>query len=201
MKKILPIFSYIFHPIFIPILGTLLFFSFDNNYYELLEKYIILLQVVIITLFIPITFFYLLKTLGSIDSIMVSEISQRKIPLLIQIILIIILIQKSITIERTPELYFFFLGGLISSILAFILLFAKIKASIHMIGSSALTFFLIGLSIHYQANNIYLISLLFLINGVIASSRLEMKAHNQKELIIGFCIGAIPQTILFLFWL
>jgi membrane-associated phospholipid phosphatase len=90
---------------------------------------------------------------------------------------------------------------LISSTLAFILLFVKTKVSIHMIGISALTTFLIGLSIHYHDNKIYLISLLLFLNGVIASSRLEMKAHNQKELIIGFSLGVIPQSLLLLFWL
>jgi hypothetical protein len=38
-------------------------------------------------------------------------------------------------------------------------------------------------------------------NGVIASSRLVMKAHTPKELIIGFFSGAIPQLLLLVVWL
>jgi hypothetical protein len=38
-------------------------------------------------------------------------------------------------------------------------------------------------------------------NGVVASSRLEMKAHTVKELVIGFVLGIIPQVLLFRFWL
>lgn len=132
---------------------------------------------------------------------MLSEISQRKIPLLFQAFLIVIVIQKSITIDRIPELFFFFFGGLISTVLALILLFVKKKASIHMLGISSLTAFIIGLSIHHQINFINIIAFLVAMNGIIAASRLEMKAHNPKELSIGFLVGLCPQITLWVFWL
>lgn len=132
---------------------------------------------------------------------MLSDSTQRKIPLLFQAFLIIIVIQKSITVDRIPELFFFLYGGLISTVLALLLLFVKRKASIHMLGISSLTSFVIGLSIHTQANFIYCIAFLVLMNGIVASSRLEMKAHTTLELIIGFLIGGIPQVALWFFWL
>ncbi|PWA06543.1 hypothetical protein [Flavobacterium psychrotolerans] len=201
MKKILPVFSYLFHPIFIPVFGTLFFLFFTPNYFEVYQKYLILLQVSLITILIPVSFFYLLRTLGKVDSVMVSELSQRKIPLIIQAVLIIILIQKSITIDAIPELFFFFFGGLISTVLALVFLFAKIKASIHMIGISNLTAFAIGISIHYQINTLVFIAFLILMNGIIAASRLEMKAHTNKELAIGFLIGLLSQILFWCFWL
>lgn len=201
MKKTITLFSYLFHPIFIPLFGTILFFLIDGTYYGLYQKLLILLQVILITIFIPISFFYLLKTIGKIDTIMVSDLSQRKIPLIIHVFLIFILIEKSITINRVPELYFFFFGGIISAIIAFIFLFLRIKASIHLIGISSLTAFAIGLSIHNQVNILNLIAFLILMNGLIAASRLEMKAHNNKELALGFCIGLLPQIALWFLWL
>lgn len=201
LKKLLPLFSYIFHPVFIPVFGTFLYFYFDGNFYNTQFKLYILLQIAIIAIFIPITLLYLLKTLGAIDSIKLSEISERKIPLFIQIILMSLLLQKSIAIERIPYLFFFFLGGLISTVLAFILLFAKVKASLHMVGICALTIFSIGLSMAFQTNSLYLISFLILMIGFVASSRLEMNAHTFKELLYGIIIGFIPQTALLWFWL
>jgi acid phosphatase family membrane protein YuiD len=38
-------------------------------------------------------------------------------------------------------------------------------------------------------------------NGFVASSRLEMKAHTPKELVIGLLLGIIPQMLLLGFWL
>ena len=147
------------------------------------------------------SFFYLLRTFGAVDSIMLSDIHQRKIPLLMQMALTVVLLTKSVTIERFPELFFFFVGGFVSTFFTFSLLFIKIKASIHMIGISALTFFVCGLSIHNQLNTIYTIAFLFLIMGFVATSRLYMNAHTMKELIIGVVIGSLPQIVLWIFWL
>lgn len=201
MKKILPFFSYLFHPIFIPVYGTLCYFLFNDTYLDTRQIYLVLLQIVIVTIFIPISFFYILRSLDKVDSVMVSDLSQRKIPLIIQSVLIFTLIQKGITLDTIPELYFFFLAGFISTLLALSFLFLKIKASIHMIGISTLTTFVIGLSLHNQINSIIIIFFLILMNGFVASSRLEMKAHTPKELVIGFFSGMIPQVVLLYFWL
>ena len=201
MKKILPFFSYVFHPIFIPILGTLFYILYSDNFYSKDFYNLLLLQVVIITFFLPLAFFYLLRTFGKVDTIMLSDLSQRKMPLLMQIVLTAVLIQKSVTIDRFPELYFFFLGGIGSTLIALGLVFAKIKASIHMIAMSALSYFLIGISIHNSINIIYTIAMLFFITGVVASSRLQMKAHTFEELIIGYFAGMLPQLMLWIFWL
>jgi hypothetical protein len=54
-----------------------------------------------------------------------------------------------------------------------------------MMGISALTVLFFGLSVHYQSQNIFAITFLTIMNGFVASSRLVMKAHTSKELIIG----------------
>ena len=201
MKKVLPFFSYLFHPIFIPILGTIFYILYSDGYYAKEQYYLLMFQVIIITFFLPLSFFYLLRTFGKVDTIMLSDASQRKIPLLMQIALTIILISKSVTIDRFPELYFFFLGGICSTVIAFALIYAKIKASIHMIALSALSFFVIGMSVHHELNIIYSIATLFLATGIVASSRLFMKAHSMEELIIGYVAGMLPQMVLWVFWL
>ena len=200
-KKILPFFSYLFHPIFIPVYAGLFYFFGNDSYFSNPEKYFALFQIVIITIVLPILFYFVLRTMGKVDSVMVSEISQRKIPLVILCFLTILLVRKSITLDRFPELHFFFLGGLLSTLLALIFLFFKTKASLHMVAISALTIFVIGLSIHNQTRNINWITFLVLMNGLVASSRLEMKAHTPKELVIGFLLGIIPQLLLFRFLL
>jgi hypothetical protein len=138
---------------------------------------------------------------GKVDSIMLAELSQRKIPLLIQGILIYILLSNSLNIDQVFELYFFFLGAMASTLSALLLALLKIRASLHMIGISALTTFVIGMSLHNHVNAINTIAFLVLLNGVIAASRLKMKAHTVDELIIGFCSGVGPQVALLYFWL
>lgn len=201
LKKILPFFSFLFHPIFIPVYAALYYFFINNSYHSNPEKYFALFQIVLITIALPILTYFILKSTGKVNSIMIPDVSQRKIPLFLQCFMIVLLIQKSITIYHFTELYFFFLGGLLSTIVALILLFFKTKASLHMVSSSALTIFVLALSLHNQTQNLIWIAFLVLMNGFVASSRLEMEAHTPKELVIGFLTGLLPQLFLLSFWL
>ncbi len=201
MKKILPIFSYVFHPIFIPVLAGLFYLLLNDAVFQTEEKLFIFFQVLIVTVCIPMLFFFVLRAVGKLDSIMVVEVSQRKLPLILYCFLIILLIRQSITLDRYPELHCFFLGALLSSMIALLLLFFNIKSSIHMMGISSLTVFVIGLSLHFQTQSTYTIAFLILLNGFVATSRLEMNAHTNKELIIGFILGSISQLLLLFLWL
>ncbi len=202
LKKILPFFSYLFHPIFISVFATIFYFFVVTDRYFIYEAiYLYLIQVLLITVFIPMAFFYLLIMLGKIDSIMATEVSQRKIPLILHIVLLGTLITKGITRDIMPELYFFFLGSIISSAIALILVYFGKKASLHMLGMSSLTIFCISASIHFQLRPVVFISFLLFCNGLVASSRLEMKAHSAKELILGYLTGLFPQLLLLFFWL
>ena len=201
LKKTLPFFSYIFHPVFIPIYATLFYLFPEDSYVINKEKSLVLLEVAVITFIIPILFFFLLKSTGRISSIMAHELSERKFPLVIQSFLLILLVKKSITVERYPELHFFILGALTSTLIALILLFANKKASLHMIGISALTFFVFGLSMHYQTTSTLTTIFLVITNGLVASSRLIMNAHTPKELTMGVLAGSIPQILLMYLWL
>lgn len=201
MKKILPIFSYILHPIFISMYATLFYLFCKGDIFTNQEKYYVLFQILIITILVPILFFMLLRSTGHVKSVMIHETSQRKIPLILQCFLYILLVKRSIVIMRYPELHFFFLGALFSTILALIVSFFKIKASLHMMAISGFTVFVIGLSIHLQMQNPYWTALMVFLTGIVASSRLVMEAHTNKELLIGLALGIFPQMLFLYLWL
>jgi hypothetical protein len=182
-------------------MATFVYFLFTASDFRIEEIIVVLTQITILTILIPIAFYFFLRSTGKVDSIMIANIDQRKIPLLMQCFIIILLIQKSIPIERYSELHFFFLGALLSTLTALIFLFFNIKASLHMLAISSLTVFSFGLNIHHQANAIYLVIFFVLINGFVATSRLEMNAHSPKELIIGLLIGSVSQLLLLFLWL
>lgn len=182
-------------------MATCVYFLFGISNFRVEEITIILTQITTLTIFIPIVFYLFLRSTGKVDSIMIPNIDQRKIPLLLQCFIIILLVQKSITIERYPELHFFFLGALLSTLTALVSLFFNIKVSLHMLAISSLTVFVFGLNIHHQANAIYLVVFFVISTGFVASSRLEMKAHSPKELFLGLLIGSISQLLLLFLWL
>lgn len=201
LQKILAFFSYLFHPIFISVYATVFYFLVADRYYIYEAIYLYLIQVLLITVFIPLACFYLLVMLGKIDSMMVTKVAQRKTPLVLHIVLLSTLITKGITKDVMPELFYFFLGSIISSMIALILVYFHKKASLHMLGIASLTVFCISCCIHFQVRGVVFIALLLFCNGLVGSSRLSMKAHSGKELILGYLIGLFPPLVLLFFWL
>jgi hypothetical protein len=200
-KKCLPIFSYIFHPIFSSIYGTLFFFGIAKNYFNNPQIYITLIQVTILTVLMPLSMYFLFRSLGLLSSFTEASIAERRMPIAIQAILLFVLIKYSISKEMFTELYYFFLGGLLSTLVVLSAVLLKFKASLHMIGISALTAFIYGLSVYYQLPFTYLIGICIICMGLVASSRLYKKAHTPIELIAGIFIGMVPQLLLFKYWL
>ncbi|MBQ0736283.1 hypothetical protein [Aquimarina celericrescens] len=193
--------SYIFHPLLMPVLGAIIYFAAAPRF---IPEDIIKAKMVgltILTIFIPIILFFFLRNMGTITSIDLENVKQRKIPLLLQSILLIVVIKMIIDVYHYPELYFFFLGILFSMLSSIFMILFNIKASLHMIGISGVTMFTIALSIHFGMNLILLITTLMIANGLVATSRLHCKAHSNLELILGFLIGVIPQLTLVNFWL
>ena len=181
--------------------GTLFYFFISTFYYTNQQKYLVLLQIGVVTIVIPIAFFYFLRSFDKADNVMVPDLTQRKIPLIFQGMILYLLLSNTIKESILPELHYFLLGGLISTILLFLLVFLKIKASIHLVGISSLTVFVGALSRHFEVNVIYSFAVLVLLNGLVATSRLELKAHTYKEILFGFFTGFLPQLILTYFWL
>ena len=201
LKKILPVFSYIFHPIFVSLYGTLFFFLIANSFFYNSQIIVTLIQVTILTLLLPLSMYFLFRSLGVVSSFTEASISERKMPIAVQAILLFILIKFSVSRDTVAELYFFFLGGFLSSVIVLASVILKFKASLHMIGISALTCFIFGLCMYYQLPFINLVAFCFVSIGLVASSRLYMKAHTYPELIAGIIIGAGPQLFLYQYWL
>lgn len=203
LKKILPIFSYIYHPIFISIYGTLFYFlvSPSYDYIPLNSVYLILIQVAILTVLLPLSLYFLFVSIGVISSFTEASLKERRIPLTIQAVLLFFLLKFSVSLDELPELYYFFLGGFLSSILALTSVLLKFKASLHMIGISSLATFIYGLATIFELSLVNSVASSILIVGLVASSRLYMKSHTNIELVIGTLIGILCQTGLWVFWL
>jgi len=193
--------SFIFHPLLMPLVSVGLYFKLTPKF---IEPEIIIIKTyatIIITIIIPLISFFLLKNLRLVKSINLKEVKERKYPLMIQIILIFIIITRVFTKYHHPELYYFFIAVAVSSLVALILVIVNFKVSLHQMGIAGVTMFLIALSIHFTENYLFEISLFFLINGWVASSRLETKSHSISELFIGFIFGVFPQFIILNYWL
>ena len=201
MRNLIKSFSYIFHPMLMPLVGTLIYFDISPKFIPEPYLYAKLMAVVILTIFVPIMFYFLLRNLGKVDSIFLKDVEQRRIPLFFQIIFTIIIVKLIINGYEFPELYYFFQGILITATLSLVAALLKYKVSLHMAGICGLLFFVIGMSVHYMSNLLLLVAILSFAVGAVATSRLAVGAHNKKELLVGALLGFLPQMALFILWL
>ncbi len=201
MNTFLRIGAYLFHPLLMPLLGTLLYFVITPRYVDPDLLCANLMAVCIITLLIPLVTFFLLKNLKVVSSIHLEGVGERKIPLMIQCILLLLIIKLVFNPYDSREMYYFFVGALFSSLAALLMVFFKLKVSLHQMAIAGVTMFLIALSVHFKVNLLIWIILLFIANGWVASSRLHTESHSVAELIIGFFVGLIPQLLVLNYWL
>ena len=112
MNYFLRIASYLFHPILMPFLGTVIYYRITPRFIETEIIEVKVSAIIIITVLIPIITFFLLKNLTVVDSIKLKDVKERKFPLMIQTLLILLIIKMVFSAYETPELFYFFVGVL-----------------------------------------------------------------------------------------
>lgn len=201
IDRILKSISYIFHPIIMPLLGVLFYFSRTPRFIPDPVRQAKIFSITILTLILPILVYFLLKTIKNVETFHLESTRERIVPLLVNVAIVSLILYRVLPASEIEELYYFFLGILCSTIACLILAILKFKASIHMIASAGFFMFAVALSIHFKININGTIALMSIIIGAIATSRLHLKAHTPMELIFGFFIGLIPQLIVLNYWL
>ncbi|MBW2961869.1 hypothetical protein [Mesonia aestuariivivens] len=194
MKWFIRLASYIFHPLWMPILGSIAYFVISPRF---LPNSIIkakLLAIAILTIFIPIVFYFLLKNLGLVKNIRLPKAKERCLPMVFFCLILLTVLNFVLAAEEFAVLHYFFTGILYSSFIAFLMNIFKYKVSLHMMGIAGVTCFITYISIIYSTNLICLIAFLFFSIGWTASSRIQQKAHHLNELIIGLIVGILPQV-------
>lgn len=201
MSWLLKSISFVFHPIIMPLLGVVFYFTKSPRFFPLEVIQAKIISLTILTIILPILLYFLLKTIGKTESIYLKTTKERIIPLSLNIIICVLIIMRVLPDNQIIELYYFFIGILISTVVCLVLAIFKFKASIHMIAIAGVFMFAIGISLHFGKNLNGSLALFALIAGGIASSRLHLKAHTNVELIFGFCIGLFPQLLVLPYYL
>lgn len=192
------IISTVLHPIVIPTLGVLLYFIFVSNSILRKQQLLILALVFGVTYIVPLLVLILLKALNLIEDFQVKTIKERRFPVIFMIFIFYLLGSILTANPMLRDLGFLFYGTSLSLTCIYFLLSFKLKSSLHLASmGNAVSFFLI-ISNTYYISMLPVIMVLILLSGLLASSRLYLKAHSPKELFLGFFIGSISQLVVFL---
>ncbi|NJX16032.1 hypothetical protein [Tamlana crocina] len=201
MDKLLKSISYVFHPLIMPLFAAWFYFEISPRYISSEVVYGKLIALGILMFILPILIYFLLKTLGRVSSIHLQTARERIYPLILYGCILLLVLQRIVKPSLSSELYFFFIGVLISNMACLLMALIKFKVSLHMVAVSGVFMFFVALSIHFSVNLNGTIGLMCIVMGAVATSRLHVKAHDYKELLFGVFIGIIPQLILVNYWL
>ena len=190
--------STILHPIVLPTLGVFLYFVFVSQSFEKRLQLIVLGLVFALTYVVPVLLLLFLRNFGFIKDFQVSTIKERRFPVIFMIFLLYFLGNTIIQIPTIRNLGILFYGTSLSLTCIYVLFSVKLKSSLHLVSmGNMIGFFLIMTNIN-SLSMLPIIILLILLSGILASSRLYLKAHTPLELLIGFSLGIVCQFILFI---
>jgi hypothetical protein len=193
------LFSYIFHPLFIPVIATWYLAFIHRGYFTGItphDKILIIVRVAINTIIFPGLTVLLLKALGFIKSIFLKTQRERIIP---YVAANIFYFWMYLVFRNQPEvpsiLTLFIFGVFLSSSVG---LFANtyFKISMHALGLGALSGLLLLIIFSGSPYGIFLAAMLvFLITGFVSTSRLIVSDHYPFDIYTGIFFGIICQVI------
>ncbi|WP_341221149.1 hypothetical protein [Polaribacter atrinae] len=191
--------SVMLHPIVIPTIGITLYFILIQNSFSRNQKFAVLGLIFITTYIVPLLILILFRRFKLIKSFKAESIKERKVPVAMMIVLFYLLGNTLYGIENLKDLGMLFYATSLGLVSIYILFAFKIKTSIHLISIGITVGFFYVLSFIYQQNLIAVIVCGLLLSGMLASARLHLKAHTQKEVYLGFVLGFLAPSIVFYF--
>lgn len=191
IKKLLSqIFSVLFHPMLMPVLGIFLIFNLGSHLsfmpYE--AKRAIYITVFLTTCILPISLLPLLYQFKAIKSFAMQTSRERLWPIIFTALfsyLGLLLLKK---MGLSGVLQIFILSTLIALFAAgAITVFWKI--SLHMMGIGGVTGAILAMGLRYNLDVTLFLSLLILASGLTGSSRLYLGAHTPAQVYAGYFLG------------
>ncbi|GEM_PF-260763 len=190
--------SYIFHPLWMPILGVAGIYIFFPISFEQINIISDLIIVFFSTIIIPMLFLLILKKMKLIKSFQLEEVKERKLPLLFFTCIAAFIINYIFPPEANQLFFYFFSGIFFSGIICSILTISNFKVSLHMVGLSGLLTFIYMVLRGFYSENLFFIVVAIVLLSWLSSSRIHMNAHRIRELVAGVIIGVLPQIYFFI---
>ncbi|HCT29630.1 MAG TPA: hypothetical protein DIW31_02600 [Bacteroidales bacterium] len=189
-SKIAKTVSVLFHPMLMPLLGVIFIF-YSGSYISFLPdnvKRIIILVIGANTLGLPLLMMPLFIQFGVVKSLVMESKRERLLPLAFTLIPYILSVYFLAKLPIPVVIPVFMLGA--SLVIASCLIITYWwKISIHMVGIGGLVGFIIAISIRLYIDVLPYLLGSIIIASLLASSRLQTKAHNPKQVYFGFALG------------
>ena len=191
--------SLVFHPLLIPTLGFWLLFN-SNFYFSILPwnvKRYMLLVVFLSTCVLP-ALSILILSINPKFNLNMEKNTDRILSLLISSISYYM---GYLLLKRLPvfPVYNVLLVGAVLVQVALLPISMRWKISMHAAAIGGLVGAILALSFRLQENPVFLLSLLILAAGLVATSRLILEKHSLPQVYTGFLTGFLILSLVIIF--
>lgn len=201
-EKFAKLISRFFHPLLIPTYGFLLIF-FTQNYISTFTssalKIIVLSITFVFTFLLPAVNAYVLLKMGRIKSLEMEDSRDRAMPYMNTAICYFSLYYLFYNAAFPNVFRLLILGAGVSIILTWLINF-KWKISAHTIAIGGMAGATLGMMYRLKIDLQFVLLLTLFVSGLVAYSRLKLKAHEPSQVYAGFCLGFFVELLLMILY-
>ena len=198
--KIAQFFSFALQPFLTPIYAIILLMNmwYSKLMFEITTRIAIILIVVLFTMVIPFLGTIILAKFGLVSDYYLKDRKERTLPYIITFISYLACIRLFMWIGIDTWVIYIAAGTTMAiMVVAIVNLCWKISA--HMSGMGGLCGAIFAAAFVFYSNPIGLFMVIILVSGLVAWSRLELKAHTRGQLVAGFSVGFLGAFLPVLF--
>ena len=199
LRALANIISYVFHPVFMPTMMTLLLYKLSPQSFAGFnvadfskQPFPIIAPVILNTLFFPIVAILLLKGVGFAKSIKLEDQKERIIPLILTMIFYF-WAYWSMKNVNAPFLLRVLLLGSFWNIIALFMINIFFKVSMHTAAAGGSIAMMVVLMLQSPVNMALPLFITILIAGIIGTARLILDAHSRGQVWLGYIVGFFVQ--------
>ncbi|MBR4365084.1 MAG: hypothetical protein IKP33_09150 [Prevotella sp.] len=192
--------SVLFTPFYLPLVGLLVLFLFSymGMLFPWSYKLIVLILVYLFTILLPTVMIYAYRRYHGWTLIELGNRKRRMVPYIISMISYYCCVYVMQRLHMPHFMSCIVIAGLMVQILC-ALVNVWWKISTHMAAIGGVAGALMAFAELFSFNPVWWLSLLFILSGILGSSRLILRQHTLLQVVVGFFLGVFCGMISILF--
>ena len=190
MKSIAHVISTVFQPLLMPTYGVILLFVY--TYFGVVytqQFWLIITPILLFSFMIPAVLIFMMFRVGIISDLSLTKRRERFYPYLITLLSYTAMMLFYYRMNM-PKWFLLMIAASIAIMIAAIIITLWWKISAHMFGIGGLLGGAMSVSYFVERSNPYFMFMgLFILAGLIGTSRLILKRHTVAQVIAGFLLG------------
>jgi hypothetical protein len=183
--------SVVFHPLLMPTWSYVLLINFGEpleHEQSFFWEWVSGVYIFLATFLIPSLVFVVLLKLKFIGSFSMPDRHERNLPILITAVFFYLsfYLFQQLGLDAVFGLYM--LGATVLALISMLINYWW-KISLHLLGVGGLTGAVATLALYFSPSYFAVLPVVVLLSGLIAFSRLKLKAHSQAEVYVGYLLG------------